>query len=331
MANFAPEIRKLIAQSLADQGEEYSENFLNNLKSEVSFYLMEIEETEIRFNTYFDKMLPGWNFKRDPQDITEQYERFIIGTAFLKQDHDIENTLKKGYEIIDLIRTVYTGHETTYSVGVSYKGTLYEGTLTLDQILSIAKVEAIWKNSVNNLFKLRLSGATKGQLASSYGLQAERPSTTDHSTLFSTIREYASSDKKWNQGNVFEAYRVYKAEKGNHITQGNASWDPQHFDDIFMSVRKNTASFVKGGDYFDESIKYFGDSMPSLATLANIKKTLTTFNEIISLGNLNSIKAGLSSLFEKDPVLDGVDTDLENASKEEVEKILKLLKIAQSI
>ena len=320
--NFAPEIRALIDNELADQGAIYSQDFLNNISLYISKYLQNIQQMENRWNIHFKWISVALDSESDLNDYAKRY---IAAKDFIKNNDEIENILKQGYEIIDILRENYIGEKIKYSVGVSYKGKLYEGTLNLQDILSIAKIDIIWKSSIDNIFKLRLSGLNKSTLIE----KLSTPPYDGGSTLYSSIRDY-SKNKKWNEGNLYEAYKLYKIEQGSNRIPP-AKFVAEHFEELLAQVRSNTTSFVKGGDILDESVKFFGRSMPSLASLKTIKTTLTSFNEIITQTNMNNIKSGLKLLFDRDATLDGIDLDLKNMTEEEVEKVVSILKSASKI
>ena len=319
--SFAPEIRTLVNNELANQGKDYSRDFLDNISLYISKYLQTIQQIEDRWSIHFK----GMSIALDQNSGLSDYaKRYIAAKDFIKNNNEIENILKEGYEIIDILRKKYTGETIKYSVGVSYRGKLYEGTLNLQDILSIAKIDIVWKNSVDNIFKLRLSGLSKSALI-------EKLSTPydGGSTLYSSIRDY-SKNKKWNEGNLYEAYKLYKMEQGSNRIPP-AKFVASHFEELLAQVRSNTVSFVKGGDMLDESVKFFGRSMPSLASLKTIKTTLTSFNEIISQTNVNNIESGLKLLFDRDSTLDGIDLDLEDMTEEETQKLISILTSASKI
>ena len=326
---FAPEIRELLNEVLAEEGQLYSEQFLLNLKQEITSYLLAEERMEKRFNEFAknNSIVIMNELTKTKKDVTTEYLNYRIAKKFIQQNAEIDTMLKKGYEIIDLLRATFTGEEIVYSVGVNYRNKLYEGNLSLAEILAMAKVEPNWKNKNNeNIFKLRLSGSSKAELKNKF----PQPNNDKRSTLFSSIRKYASPDKKWNRGNVYEAYKKMAYEYGSNRIPP-AKWDPNKFDEIFSEVKKNTTSFVKGGDFFNESIKFFDKSAPSLANLSTIKKALEVFNDIISQANTNNIKTGLQVLFNREVILDEVDLDLENLAEEEIEKLYDLLKTASKM
>jgi hypothetical protein len=128
------------------------------------------------------------------------------------------------------------------------------------------------------LVKLRLSGLSKGNLKDMLE-EVENLKDSTHSTLYSSIRAYASSTQKYNKGNLYEVYRVLKGRYGSNEIPP-ASWSAEEFEEVYLSVIRNTASFVKGGDILTEQVKFFGTSVPSLVSLGTIRNTLEAFMAI---------------------------------------------------
>lgn len=136
------------------------------------------------------------------------------------------------------MREFFTGETIKYQVGIEYYGKLYEGILSLEQIMSLAKVVPNWKGSVDNLIKLRLN-TSKGNLARQ--LEQVSDDAEGHSSLWSAIRSYVG--KKTNRGNVYEAYRVLVSRQGNNRIPP-ANWNEEEFDNVLNMVKKNTQSWT---------------------------------------------------------------------------------------
>lgn len=81
-----------------------------------------------------------------------------------------------------------------------------------------------------------------------------------------------------NKGNIYEAYKVYKATIGSNRIPP-AEFKEDKFDDILTKVRKNTAASIKGGDYLSTQIKFIS-SAPSLMTTSTVR---TTLNKILTI------------------------------------------------
>ena len=290
-----------VVESLAIEGKNFPQTYFGEIQLKVSLYLLEAKSIMEKFNDE----LSLFNLYND-QDMSDTYKRWLVASRM--KTSDIEQTLKKGYLLIDQLRQAVTGEELKYYVGVTTgrQHLLHEGFLTIQQILSMARLEVIWKNTANSVFKLRLH-SSKTNLTDML-----RPASSGHQRLYGYIREYASKNKIRNEGNIFEAYR-------NMVKLGE-EWDPDQFDDIMMSVKKNTASFVLGGDLEDESIKFFGGSSPSLASLSTIITALTEFNEVLSLANIESVKSGLQLLFQKSSAIKEIEKDFQNFANETLEE-----------
>ena len=153
------------------------------------------------------------------------------------------------------------------------------------------------KGSLSSMIKLRLSGTNKGSLADLLeDVGSFREKDEKHSTLYSAVRSYASASGKTNQGNIYETYRVLRARySSNDIPP--AIWNPDEFDTLYLATRKNTGSFVTGGDILNDQIKFFGGSVPSLASISTIRDTLFTFVNSLSTLSGAALNESLKQLF----------------------------------
>jgi hypothetical protein len=62
----------------------------------------------------------------------EELRRYIATKQMIKVLPEIEQLLKEGYQMIDIIREKITGEQIRYFVGVEYKGRLYEGYVSME-------------------------------------------------------------------------------------------------------------------------------------------------------------------------------------------------------
>ena len=256
----------------------------------------------------------------------EELKRYIATKQMIKVAPEIESLLKEGYQMIDIIREKITGEQIQYFIGVEYKGKLYEGYVTMEQILNMAKATPQWKGSLSSMIKLRLSGTNKGNLASLLEeVGSFREEGGKHTTLYSAVRAYASASGKTNQGNIYETYRALRARyKDDRIPP--AIWNPDEFDTLYLATRKNTGSFVTGGDILNDQVKFFGGSVPSLASISTIRDTLTTFINSISTLSGADLDQALNTLFNNNANLDQVADNLEKYTDDVIDtKILSAL------
>ena len=116
----------------------------------------------------------------------------------------------------------------------------------------MAKATPQWKGTLSSAVKLRLSGTNKTTLAALLDEVGSIKDTGDgHKTLYSAIRAYASDSGKTNKGNIYETYVALKNKyKSNTIPP--AVWDHNEFDTMYLATRKNTGSFVSGGDILND-------------------------------------------------------------------------------
>ncbi len=243
---------------------------------------------------------------------SEEYMNYQVFKNLEYNQNNINALLTAGYVLIDQIRTFFTGQQITYTVGVEYYGILYEFPMTMDQILSYSKATYNTRSVINNAFKLRLSARKRDlvELAKKHE-QTLITSIKDSSSIYSAIRQYTGT-KQINQGNVYEAYRVYISRY--------KTFRPKQFDKILSEVQSNTISFVQGGDIGDEQVKFFGRSAPSLAATQTIRQTLQIakflFHQLgTSGGDKQQIKNIIMSKFTK-------AQELDKTTKKEIQKHL---------
>lgn len=318
-SNYAVQIQKLLAESLSPEAVLIHEQSLKNLQNLIDQYLFQLEQWNVTASQYLS------NFQFNNPDMKPELQRYITAKEMIKLNPQIESQLKDGYVIIDKIRQYFTGETITYSIGVEFNGKLYEGNMSIEQIMNIAQVTPEWKGSVNSMVKLRLTGTSRTSLASQLSEIEDFKSGT-HSTLYSSIRAYASSNAKYNKGNLYEAYKILKYSQGSNLIPP-AEWNAEEFEQALLSVRKNTGSYVKGGDILTEQVKFFGGRAPSLTTLATIRTTLKQFNALISNFSGSKLKTGLNQLFLKDQAVFNASQSVQDFTEEEIDKLLAIFKL----
>lgn len=316
MSTYSQSVKKILSQELGQEVSTYSAETISLLISKINNYLKKIDLWNKRTTAYYNKIAQG-----DP-DMKEELKRYIASKQMIKIAPEIENFLKEGYQMIDIIREKITGEQIKYFIGVEYKGHLYEGYLSMEQILDMAKVTPQWKGSLSSMVKLRLIGTNKGTLADLLeDVGSFRDSDNKYSTLYSAVRAYASSNGKTNRGNVYETYRALKSRyKSNDIPP--AVWNPDEFDTLYLATRKNTASFVTGGDILNDQIKFFGGTVPSLASISTIRNTLFTFINLLSTLSGAALNESLNQLFNNNPNIDKASLEVDDFIDDVVDKQL---------
>lgn len=322
MSTYSQSVKKILSQELSSEVSTYSDETIILLVSKINNYLRRIEMWNKRTTAYYNQVA-----QNDP-DMKEELKRYIASKQMIKIMPEIESLLKEGYQMIDIIREKITGEQIRYFIGVEYKGKLYEGYLTMEQILNIAKVTPQWKGSLSSMIKLRLSGTNKGTLA---GLLEEvgsfKEANGKHSTLYSAVRAYASASGKTNEGNIYETYRALRARYSSDRIPP-AVWNPDEFDTLYLATRKNTGSFVTGGDILNDQIKFFGGSVPSLASISTIRDTLTSFVNSLTTLSGGQLTQSLNELFNNNSILDGAATTVDEFIEDTVnEDLLSLITV----
>lgn len=324
-------VDKIISQS---EAKELLANLLNTeISSSINFveyyeqiayrvqlYLQELETANTQLVSQIG--LQASVIKQLGNEMSEEFQQSLISKYVLaKVNTRLTDLLKQGYEIIALLRRSITGETIKYGIAVEYYGTTYEGYLTEEQILKLASPS--FDKGTNNI-KLRLDKLSKStiktMLENNGNVTIIKDKGSGHSTLYSAIRAQV---QKPNQGNVYEAYRVLKARyKSNNIPP--AVWDKNEFEEVYMEVVKNTASYVKGGDLFDEQYKFFGKSYPSLTTISTIRSTLKTFIALVQqLPKENELSAALQQMFYKEEQLNLSARDISEGAQKIIDDLLK--------
>lgn len=319
------EAKKMLIDLLG--GETLSENLVDNynwLAYRIRLYLQELETQNQQLVSQID--LQASVLKQLGDEISEEFQQSLISKYVLaKIDTRLTSLLKKGYEIIALLRQSITGESIKYAIAVEFYGTTYEGYFTEEQILKLASPS--FDRGSNNV-KLRLDALSKGTIVN---LLRENGNYTiigskgqEQSTLYSSIQAYVGKDR--NMGNVYEAYRVLRSRyKSNNIPP--AVWDRDEFESVYIDTVKNTQSYVKGGDLFDEQYKFFGRSYPSLTTINTIRSTLQIFIELVQqLPKQNELEAALQQMFYKQDQLNAAAKDVSDGAQKIIDNLLKNIK-----
>lgn len=319
------EAKKMLVNLLGS--EVLSEDFVDNyswIAYRIQLYLQELETANQQLVAQID--LQASVLKQLKNEISEEFQQGLISKYVLaKIDTRIMSLLKRGYEIIALLRQSITGESIKYAVAVEFYGTTYEGYLTEDQILKLASPS--FDHGTNNI-KLRLDALSKGtivnllQESGSYAIIGSKKE--QQPTLYSSIQAYVGKER--NMGNVYEAYRVLRSKyKNNNIPP--AVWDRDEFESVYINTVKNTQSYVKGGDLFDEQFKFFGRSYPSLTTITTIRSTLQAFIALVQqLPRQNELEAALQQMFYKQDQLDNAARDVSEGAQKIINDILKNIK-----
>ena len=81
----------------------YSNETINLLVSKINNYLKRVEAWNKRTTAYYNQIA-----QNDP-DMKEELKRYIATKQMIKIAPEIENLLKEGYQMIDIIREKITG------------------------------------------------------------------------------------------------------------------------------------------------------------------------------------------------------------------------------
>lgn len=318
--NNAKIIADLLAQAMAESAPDRIISLLNNFIKALDEYLKQLD---FFYNNLFET--------EKIKSLINQYEtlnankatiNYAIYKEGLNKENDIKELLKEGYLLIDLIRQKITNETIQYRIGTEKNNKLYERIIGIEEILNSVKIDYNYKAALNNLYKLRLDISKTSIIDNNIGVEEI---TEEGSTLYSSIRRYIDlhPSKRKNRGNEYEVYRLLYSQRGN-TNLIPPKVDTSTIAAAFAAVRKNTASYSKGGDLGLEQIKYIGNTMPSLTSTASIRTTLEKIKEIfgnyLESANSNELENSLKKVFLKE--LDPISEKIEIEAKEKAEKFI---------
>ena len=148
-----------------------------------------------------------------------------------------------------------------------------------------------FKGSLGNLIKLRFD--KKGKLATLNDILAilQKNDLSEFAikdNLYENIRE---SFPKENEGNLYEAYLVFKNRFGDKFQYLNIRYK-KVFENILNNTRSNLISSTQGPDIINNnvltSVKSYIKSAPSLINIQQLTNTLITLQNIFQ--NYNNSK-----------------------------------------
>lgn len=316
-------IVKALKEALANSTAVNIQQQLNIFITEIDKYLMSLENF---YTTFKDTIATIDQYANlNANEITVSYALFKLG---LNKESEIKELLKTGYQLIDSIREILTKEKIQYRIATEKNGILYEEVVGIDEILSYIKVSYDSRASINDMYKLRLA-IPKSSIINHAKVETI---TSNGSTVYSSIRRYIDghSSTRRNRGNEYEAYRLLYAQRGNDNREP-PEVTTEEIVAAFNTVRKNTASYVQGGDIGIEQIKYIGKNMPSLTSTATIRTVLTdvrnAFQNYLISANSEMLQATMEQIFLKksDSLAEKIEIEArEKAEAALIESIQKL-------
>lgn len=330
-------IAQVLAEEMAKDSDNYAAGFIYQLLLLIKPYLNKIQDFKEQINMDLNRINKAYS--------TVDANPTVINYAMLKElnfkTSDVTQMLQEGELLIDQLRSFFTGEVISYEVGFTYKGTLYETSMTLEDFLKQTKMDLNTRSKLNNFLKLRIGTTSKGRflesLQSNPNNKIVMTSLSDSSSVYSAIQKYLTNSpktkgKKINLGNAYEIYKVIVARRGGQ-NKIPPEIDADLIDATIQEVLSNTASGTVGGDYLNMQIKFFGKSAPSLATLNTLSSTLQSlYDDLMEYYNTldaNALKANLQKLFIKDKNMSKAALEIEEEAR--LQSIEYLDKIIDSI
>lgn len=314
-----------------------SEATPSEIKKILSTLVKELSSYYDKLDNFYKRVEKSAKQKINLYNSVEANENTVSYAVYkeLKQyNEEATLILKEGYIIIDKIREFFTGESIVYRIGIPYYSKVYELKLTISELLEYTQADYNTQaKEINNIYKLRML-SNKGNLLQKYSEYKQEITAVGESgsTLFSSIWHYinyniSNHGVKYNQGNVYEAYRVYKERQKTNLIPP-AEFNAEEFDEILTSVRSNIAAATQGGDVGLEQIKFLS-SAPSLITTAQIKRVLASLlsalRKYIQTSNNKDFETAMKNLFLKDGsnLVEDIDKAALEQATEYMENIIK--------
>lgn len=316
-------IQQVLAEEMVKDSENYASSFIYELLLMIQPYLNKIKDFKNQINIDLNRINNSYS--------AVDANPTVISYAMLKElnfcTSEVTDMLREGELLIDQIRSFFTGETITYEVGFTYHGNLYETSMSMEEFLNQTKMDLNTRSTLNNFLKLRLGTTSKGRflekLQENPNNKIVMTSLSDSSSVYSAVYKYinnkaSAKGKKVNLGNAYEVYKVIVARRGGQ-NKIPPEIDADLIDNTIQEVMSNTISGVKGGDYLNMQIKFFGKSAPSLATLNTLVITLQTVYDSLSayLKDMNAeqLKSNLQELFIKDKNLSKAALEIEEEAR----------------
>lgn len=311
---YVEEIRKTLENEITGDISKFSLETLSALNKSIQSFLTKIQQWQMLAKSKLNDYMITYKDPADQKLYSKLHsfeKKRALESILTGPGLTAEAILKEGYILIDEIRTKITGEQITYGIGVQYRNKLYEGTVSMQDIISRSKVE-IDGNTLDSIIKLRIR-ASKAEWKSLIEVENDGIAfTNNHSSLFTSIRAYFIENKIKNWGNIYETYKLLVSKYGSNKIPP-AQFNEMEFIAAYLETVRNTESFAQGGDILNEQVKFFGGSAPSLVSLATIRDVLTRFSMALSTADMATIKDAVKTIFMKEDKIKLTAEELEEA------------------
>lgn len=260
---------------------------------------------------------------------SEEVENYNKFKALNEEQQEIMSFLVDGYKSLQMIRQVFTNEKIDYQVAILGKKTSYEFVLSEKEFLSMAQLSYDSKGDFS-LNSLKIRVGAYGNVTKEYKTAENRllKEINGHKTVWGAVADFFT-DKKVNQGNVYETYRniLVNRKNKNRIPPPVTK---KQIERAFSSVKSGIQSSVKGGDTLLEQDKVVSKH----ASIINVNLIHTTFIKIenifenfIKTNNRQDFINSLQSLFVNNTkgqrTIDKLTEALESKAKQAIEDIIQ--------
>ena len=299
-----PEIEKIMVQDTQQeiiQSFNYFSGRVNSLLNQINQFSLTIQSQSNQLEFHDDGTISGSSVMR----MLKQTE------AISNWNNTIEELLRNGSQLIQEIRTFFTGETIKYNIGIMYYGQIYEFEVPESVLLEHVKISYGTKRTdFSKLFTLKLGASGYGkksliELWQNYQIQSTTGRLNTQEVYEGFVNDSNIANK--NQGNIYEATKKYQYQKGRRSRS-----------DVFSTITSNIVASTKGGDFDDIQYKFFGKSSPTLADMSVITNTLYACRDLFNLSNSTEIGQKVREIFVKDR--SQVDSKIEITSLKEINK-----------
>ena len=275
----------------------------------------------------------GQKYDISSKNLRKLYENYSSQKGRVKELQSLDKIAdhyKKGYQMIHKIREDLTNQEITYSVMYNNKQQLMEAHLTLDQILSAAKLSytdvktanidtnlsnflnlSIRNSSINKIVKKQINKNT--QELKSIVSEIDKPDLWDR---------LVEIHKGQNFGYVYEVYKTLRTSysKINYIGKEQEKLEQT----LYKNAKGNNVPGWQAGDIGLEQLKAVFNSAANLMNVSTIEKTLKKIDLALASTSEIDMITSLSKIFtvQINSFNTKLDQLIDEDAKKQIEKIV---------
>lgn len=290
-AEMGKDAQQITIQDLAKLLEYYNKYYEELNK--VLGYLHELDDNMVNLREKYIKDRIGFNKEGMPPSAN-----YILFREIQKNKGFIEDTLKKGYSLINFTRQFFTNEKIIYEVGIQRKrkGEAVIKNFEIEEKDLLKMTHLNYEHSasrIEDLLKLNVTSygkvmRDKQEMESIVNEQLNGKQTIwGKVTSVLTNEQYQPrlNNKKVNRGFIYEAYKRILEDRGRK-NKNSVNLTPQEIINAYEAVTHTNflqSAFYSGGDYLNRQYKLLS-ARPQVVTMKtlvlfvnNFRKQLTDF------------------------------------------------------